>query len=211
MSRTSTNSGANRVPNPVRYFVSFSGATGTFSYWDREAKEKVDLGESVDMVLMDTRSAVTGWNEEHGGRIFSNRVKSITEEFTVRCGKETLNVGLWSAIKDEVKSNGGKFCTEAFCLMNIEGVWEPVQLDFSGASLGDWMTFVESVGGKWNLYQNVISITKGEQKKKGAVKFFGLTFKQGELPTELSDEANTFNDDMLQPYLKGKTAEPVAV
>jgi hypothetical protein len=212
MSRTSTNTNYSRVPNPVRYFISYSGANGTFSYWDKDAKERVEIGNSVDLVLMDTRSAVTGWSEEFGGRIFSNRVKSTTkEQFNVRCGKNAISEGLWADIKDRVKTAGGKFCTDVFALANVNGSWEPVQLELSGASLGDWMTMLDEVGGRNSLYSVVLTMSKGEQKKKGAVKFFGLTFSNAELDSKLSEQANIFNDDMLQPYLSEGAPTATAV
>lgn len=214
MSRTSKPSSVNRVPSPVRYFLRYSGQTGTFSYWDRDKQVQVDLGTSIDIVMLDTRSAVSGWceDEAHKGRIYSNRVKASSKEvLNVRCGKVTLATGLWSEIKDKVKASGGKFCTEIFALANINGNWEPVQLDLTGGALGDWMTVLDNAGGKYALYNSVLTVGKGEQKKKGSVKYFGLSVTEGSLANDLADRANEFNDDMLQPYLADSVTQEVTV
>ena len=206
MSRTSqTNS--NRVPSPIRYYVSFSGEKGTFSYWDSANKERVDLGSEVEFVVMDTRSAITGWNDAANAKIFSNRVKSVVnEELTVRCDKQTLAKGLYSAIKGDIVNAGGKFCTEVFALMKINGEFAPVQLDLSGASLGCWMAFVEGLGGSWAIYKDLITTKLGEQKKKGRVTFFEVAFGTAPLSEDANELANAFNDDKLQPYLNNSTA-----
>jgi hypothetical protein len=161
---------------------------------------------------MDTRSAITGWNDAANARIFSNRVKSVAnEELSVRCDKQTLAKGLYSAIKAEIVNAGGKFCTEVFALMKIAGEFAPVQLDLSGASLGCWMAFVESLGGNWAIYKDLITTKLGEQKKKGRVTFFEVAFGVAPLPEEADEMANTFNDDKLQPYLNAGAAQEVAV
>lgn len=212
MSRTSTGSNVNRVPSPVKYFVAFN-QEGNFSYWDKDTKERVSLGESVSFVVMDTRSAVGGWSDANSARIYSNKVKSVvTEEFTVRCGKETLQKGLWADIKDKAKGAGAKFCTEVFALMQINGELQPVQIDFMGSSLGDWMNFVEEMGGPWSVYKSLIVATRGEERKKGKTLYYGINFTTEDLDTEASTAADEFNDNKLQPYLNNSTtSEPVTV
>jgi hypothetical protein len=73
------------------------------------------------------------------------------------------------------------------------------------------MTMLDEVGGRNSLYSVVLTMSKGEQKKKGAVKFFGLTFSNAELDSKLSEQANIFNDDMLQPYLSEGAPTATAV
>jgi hypothetical protein len=209
MSRTSVNNNANRVPSPVKYYISFTGE-GQFSYWDGDAKVRKSLGESIDFVVMDTRSAVGGFSEPHNAKIYSNRVQSVTkEELNVRCGKETLVKGFWGEIKDRAKAVGAKFCTEVFALVNVNGVFEPAQIDFMGSSLGDWMSFMDEIGGKWAMYQSVVTATKGDQRKKGKTIYYAVNFSTSDLPEEVAEQANTFNDDKLQPYLTA--GDPVAV
>lgn len=205
MSRTDTNKNASKVKSPVRYYVTFGG-DGVFSYWDSEAKTRVTLGSEVEFIVMDTRSAITGWNDDAAARVYSNRVKStVKEELTVRCGASTLVKGMYADVKEKIKAVGGKFCTEVFALMNIGGEFEPVQLDLSGASLGCWMTFIDELGGPWAVYAFKVTTSLGDQKKKGSVKFFEVKFATAELDAELNEAANAFNDDFLQPYLSAGT------
>jgi len=199
MSRTSVRT--NRVVSPVKFYLTFSGDTG-FSYWDGLKKERMSLGDTINFVALDTRSTVVGFSEAANSRVFSNRVQSLAnEELTVRCGTNVVAKGLWADIKEKVKAFGGKFCTEVFALVEVNGEYQCAKIDFSGATLGDWMDFVESVGGKWNIYKSLITVTKGEERKKGRVTFHGVAFETGELPVDVNDAANAFNDDVLQPYL----------
>lgn len=208
MSRTDkTNSG--KVASPVKYYISFSGQSGVFSYWDSEAKQRVTLGADIEFVVMDTRSAITGYNDEAQARVFSNRVKStVKEELNVRCGNTVVAKGMYNDIKEKVKAFGGKFCTEVFALMKIDDEFQPVQIDFSGASLGCWMSFVDTLGGPWAVYAFKITTSLGDQKKKGSVKYFEVNFATEELDAELNEMANAFNDDMLQPYLMSGSSTP---
>lgn len=209
MSRTSKTNSADRVPSPVRYYVSFSGERGTFSYWDSANKERVDLGSNIEFVIMDTRSAIAGWSDEANARIYSNRVKStVKEELTVRCGTSILAKGMYADIKEKIKDKGAKFCTEVFALMLINEEYQPVQIDLTGAALGCWMKFVDELGGPWALYAFKIVTSLGEKKKKGRVEYVEVNFATAELDSELNEQANNFNDDALQPYLNAGVAEP---
>ena len=212
MSRTNQNGNSPRVPSPIRYYVSWSGEKGQFSYWDGEAKKRVELGPDTEFVVMDTRSAISGFNDEAQARVFSNRVKSTTkEEFNVRCGNNVIAKGFYADIKEKVKAEGGKFCTEVFALMNIDGDFQPVQIDIMGAALGCWMTFVDTLGGPWAIYAFKINTSLGDKKKKGRVEYFEVSFATEELTSELNEMANAFNDDMLQPYLNAGVVETTTV
>ena len=211
MSRTTKRNETVRVPSPIRHYVSFSGERGTFSYWDGESKERVDLGSNLEFVIMDTRSSVVGWNDAANARIYSNRVKSVVkEELTVRCGDTILGKGMYADIKEKVKAEGGKYATQVFALMLINDEYQPVQIDLSGAALGCWMKFVDELGGPWALYAFKITTSLGEKKKKGRVEFFEVNFATAELDADLNEQANNFNDDSLQPYLNAGVAEPAA-
>ena len=210
MSRTSqTNS--NRVPSPVKFYINFN-QDGEFVYYDAEKKERVSLGSDLDFLVMDTRSAVGGFNKALDARIYSNMVKSVvTEEVTVKCGKETIDKGIWAEIKDRVKAKGAKFCTKVFALAKINGTLEPVELDFMGSAIGDWMSFIEELGGKWATYSSTISATKGEERKSGKNIYYGVAFSLKPLDPADNDAANAFNDDKLQPYLNAGVAQEAAV
>ena len=80
-----------------------------------------------------------------------------------------------------------------------------------GSILGDWMSFVEEMGGPWSVYKSLIVATKGEQRKKGRTVFHAVDFTTEDLDVETSAAADEFNDDKLQPYLNSGTPEPIAV
>lgn len=211
MSRTSQNSSANRVPSPIKFYVTFN-QDGEFVYYDVDKKERVSLGSTLDFVVMDTRSSIGGFNKAANARIYSNNVKSVvTEEVTVKCGKETLQKGLWADIKDKAKAQGAKFCTKVFALAKINGELQPVELDLTGSALGDWMSFVEELGGKWATYSSTIRASKGEERKSGKNIYYGVAFSLEPLDPVDNEMANAFNDDMLQPYLAPREAQEEAV
>lgn len=193
----STQTGRNRIPSPVKYYLQYKGNTGTYTYWDGE--KNVELDE-VDFVLMDTRSSISGWNDDNKARIYSNMVRTVKDELVVRCGKTELVKGPYETSKDKIKSSGGKFTTNIFAMATIDGIPTPVDIQFNGACLRDWSTFVEKSGMK-KLYSSLIKSARGDQQKKGAVKYYTPTFTLSEASEADLADAKDFDENQLQPYL----------
>ncbi len=208
MSRTSGKSNSSRIKSPMKYYVRYAAEKGMFEYWDGEKAVHFD---ELEMVLMDDRKCISGYNEKRKARISSNRVQSTAKEaLKIRCGDEILMEGMYNDLKEKIAVAGGKFTHELFVLANINGEFVPASVSFAGVANGCWIDFLDQSGGKFGLYKSVVKATKGEQQKKGRSEFYTLSFSTDKLPTELNDKANEFNDDELQPYLtQGQQTEPI--
>lgn len=188
---------SNRIKSPVKYYIEFGGSEGVWAYWDGEKNVRTDV---LEFVVMDVRSSVGGWSESNNCRIHSNIVLSTKTPFVVRAGKVVLVEGPYADIKNEVSAVGGKFVTNIFALAKIDGSWVPVDIQLSGSCLRDWSKFVET-NGIGAIYGGTVSATKGEQQKKGAVKYFTPVFTISALDSEVAASADEFCRESLIPYL----------
>lgn len=180
MSRTKRRGGA---ASPIKRYLSFSGNTGLFSYYDKEAKENVEL-EEVSLIVLDVRASVTGYNSGAKASISSNMVAEIgNEPLTVQSWKDgkkqLIAEGLYKDIKAVVKEAGGKFTTNVIALADVgDGNGEQVvNLQLSGSALNGWIEFVNGLenGGE---YDNRITITKGALSKVDGKDFVPVTAKE---------------------------------
>ena len=199
MSRTDTPT-SNKIKSPIKYYIEFGGAEGIWAYWDGEKNVRFD---NLEFVVMDVRSSIGGWSDANNCRISSNIVKStVKNPLTVRAGKVVLAEGLYAEIKNDVVAAGGKFVTNIFAMAKIDGDWTPVDIQLSGACLRDWSAFVEATGNIFKVYEGVVSASRGEQQKKGSVKYFTPNFVLSEIPEGVAAAADEFCKDKLIPYLE---------
>lgn len=208
MSRTEqTNS--NRTPSPMSLYLEYKGDRGVFSRWDSEQQKNVECDE-VKCVFMDSRSSITGWNEENKGRIYSNLVKfTREEEFFVSVNKIKLVSGLYKDIKDQVGKLGGRFTTNLFVLAEIDGEWVPTVVQLHSTSLSNWSDYVEKTSLK-KVYGQVVTIKRAkDQMKKGKIVWYPLDISGEDLPEDVGDLADQFCDNELMPYLNQAVATTV--
>lgn len=208
MSRTSETTG-NKKKSPVKFWLTFKADSGKVAYTHKnESGEYEDvLLDELEFVLMDSRASISGWNDESSSKIYSNLVKYTKEEkFQVRSKKGVLVEGIYSDIKDKVMAFGGKFCTNLFVLAKINGVFEPCVFQVSKTSQAAWSKFTE--GKKLSeLYNVTVKVTKGEEAKKGKIKFVYPAFETSEVEKDVAAMADDFDKQELQPYLVGETPE----
>ena len=210
MSRTTPKT--QRVQSPVKYYIRFNGETGTFSFYDKVKEAEVTLNE-LEFIVIDTRSSIIGWNDERKSRVFSNYVRTMKENMIVKCGNEELMNGLYADIKEKIAAAGGKFCTNVFALAQIEGDWSLVNIQFSGASLRDWSEYVSSET-MTKIYGYMITAKRGQEQKKGRVTYYTPMFEHTTISGDLSNKADEYDSDLLQPYLNQDArmqSEPVTV
>jgi hypothetical protein len=177
MSRSRSTSGSN---SPVKKYLSFKGSKGKVRYYDKnraEDERDVEL-DSLDLIILDIKSSVSGFNEGSSSSISSNLLDPYAtgrEEFVVKSKVNgsygVVAQGIWKDIKDEVSSIGGKFTTNLFALADLndgEG-YQIVKLELNGSALSPWIEFVGSFDNERDIYDNVITITKGQlqTRKKG--------------------------------------------
>ena len=178
--------------NPAKKFITFKG--GEFQYYDKETQANIPCPLPFNFVVLDTLAMVTGYDESNNCGIYSNEVKRTSDtELTVKSFKGgEIAKGLYSEIKDKVKSRGGRYTTSLYAMYNKE----IVNIRLTGAALSSW------IGKDFN--ENGISVTKLEDGQKGATKYKIPVFESVEV-TGLK-EAKAL-DVELQQYLGGETKE----
>lgn len=200
MGRTDTSNTTSRIKSPVKHYISFSGETGIFSYWDSVEKKNVAL-EDLDMIVMDTRVSISGWSDENNCRIFSNYFRTTKEKITVRAGDKDLLTGTYAEDKVKIKELGGKYQINIFALVDINGDWVPAVLQLSGSSLAAWSTFTET-NKIWDVYKSLLVVRRGPQQKKGRVLFYTPEFSLEALTDKVSGMADTVYKEYVKPYLE---------
>ena len=177
MSRTNRRGGK---VSPIKKYLSFSGNTGEFSYYDKTKKENVVV-DDLSIVLLDVRSSITGYNSTSKSSITSNMVADVSKEvFEVsswKDGKKNVLVeGLYSDIKGKVKTVGGKFTANIIALADVGQGEEIVNIQFSGSSLNGWIEFRNGLKGA--EYDSRIDIFKGSLSKVDGDGFTPVTPKE---------------------------------
>lgn len=178
MSRTKPRGGAS---SPIKRYLSFSGATGEFSFYDKDKKERVELDE-LTIVVLDVRSSVTGYNSTSKAQITSNMVAETGKE-TIKVvswkdGKSTdIAEGLYKDIKAVAKEAGGKFTANIICLADVGFGQEICNLQFTGSSLNGWINFLSTLD-RDGEYDNQITITRGALSKLDGKEILPVTEKE---------------------------------
>lgn len=196
MGRTSQNNA--KKDNPVKFWMSFKGDTGVYTYYN--GTENVQLPE-LKFVLLDVRYSVTGWSDKHSSKIWSNVVEYCgNQELVVKAKKTELFRGLWADIKKEVNDAGGNYTVNLYVLAEIDGVYQPACIQLDKGGLKEWSDFLEQT--KLSVvYSSLVTTKRGEQQKKGAVKYYTPVFTMDKLSDELNEMANTFESTVLKPFL----------
>ena len=204
MSRSNPND--NGTPNPATRWFEWNGEGGTVRYYDKDAKQNVDVGADFTFVLLDELGSVRGWHEPSKSGIYSNEVKDTRQDvLIVKAFKGgTLAEGLYRDIKDRVNSVGGQFnanCYLAFRLTK-DGSDDIVlgSLRLKGAALGAWMEFRKAH--RAELYTKAVRIHGFTEGKKGRITYRMPIFDLVEV-TPATNARATALDEALQTYLKG--------
>jgi len=179
MSRTQRRGGNT---SPIKRYLDFRGSTGTFTYYDKDKRERVEL-EQLELIVLDVRASVSGFDSDTSAQITSNLVaetgKDILKVVSWKDKKVTnIAEGLYKNIKDTVKAAGGKFTTNVICLCDVTGEGEEIcNVQFQGSSLNGWINFIEEIG-EGAEYDSVIKVKRGALSKLVKGKFIPVTEKE---------------------------------
>lgn len=181
MSRTRKRAGST---SPIKKYISFSGSTGKINYYDKSRPEgdKTLEFDELDIIVLDTRSSVSGFSESHQGGIVSNMVADTTKE-TLKVvafsnGKpQDIAEGIYKEIKSDIKDAGGKFTTNVIALADLGDGMEMVNVQLSGAALNSWIDFTTDNPNE-SYYDNVIKLSKGALSKRGKKGNVAVTAKE---------------------------------
>lgn len=200
MSRSNPHENSN--PNPATRWFEWSGETGVVRYYDKDAKDNVEVGSDFSFVLLDQLGSVRGWHEASQSGIYSNEVKDTRQDvMVVKAFKGgTLAEGIYKDIKDRVNAAGGKFHANLYiAYKGDDGTLAIGSLRLKGAALGAWMEFAKA--NRADIYRKGVRIKGFTEGKHGRVTFRVPTFTLVDL-TEASNAAATALDFTLQAFLR---------
>ena len=170
MSRTKRN---NVSSSPVKKYLSFSGSKGQFKYYEKGHEDADEKGnvylESVDLIVLDIKSSISGYNENASSGINSNLLDPYSvgkENFIVKTkidGKfGVFAEGIYKEIKEKLSTINAKFTTNVFGLVDFGKGYEIVRLDLSGSGLSPRIELQDGFDDSGELYDITITAKKGD-------------------------------------------------
>lgn len=194
--------------NPATKFLEWKSNEKCFEYYDKEAKEKVQVPLPFKFLALDELHSVKGWSDSCQSAIYSNEVKFISKEImTVKPFKgNEIAKGLYSEIKEKIKSAGAHYVKSIYVMLE-DGSIGNIQL--KGASCQSWGDFTNK--NRSRLPDEWVTVKDFSEGKKGAVKFYTPNFAfEKSLSSAEADQADEAFS-VLEAYLKAYLvkAEPV--
>ncbi len=190
-------------PNPAIRWFEWNGEHGLVRYYDKAAKQHVDVGADFTFMLLDQLGTVGGWHDASDSGIYANEVKDTRQDvLVVKAFKGgVLAEGLYKDIKDRVHSVGGQFVANCYIAFKNGGDGLSIgSLKFKGAALRAWMEFTKA--NRADLLKKAIRIHGFSEGKKGRIVFRMPTLKLVDITAE-TDKAATARDVILQEFLAG--------
>ena len=217
-----------QIVNPSKRWFKWAGSTGTISYYDKEAKENVEVGFPFTFLLLDVFSTIKGFNEGAREGIYSNEVKDLSKDIlTVKSGKEVIARGLYKDIKDTVVSKGGGYAQSCYIAFKEEGelvvgnfmmagssfgggVHKPADKNMKDIEIGGWMAFCKA--NKNELYTKAIVLENKDDRicVNGATKFYAPKFRLKDIDPETDKKAIELTQVLkayMAEYFKQKDAD----
>ena len=194
------------LSNPCTKFIEVSSDDGSLFYYDKEAKEKIDVPLPCYFAVLDELSTISGFNKKHKCGIYSNEIHSTMKEvLRVKTfkGGESIT-GLYADIKEKIVALGGKFSKSVYALfitgedMNTEFV----NFKFKGSSFSAWLDK------GFNPMNFIVGITEFVEEQNGNNTYQVPVFKPFKSNPQI-DAAAIEQDKILQEYLKAyKSQQP---
>lgn len=194
--------------NPSTKFLEWKSNEKCFEYYDKEAKEKIQVPLPFKFLALDEMHSVKGWSDSCQSAIYSNEVKFISKEImTVKPFKgNEIAKGLYSDIKEKIKAAGAHYVKSIYVMLE-DGSIGNIQL--KGAACQSWGDFTNK--NRSRLPDEWVTVKDFSEGKKGAVKFYTPNFafdkSLSELEMEQADEAFGVLEAYLKAYLV--KAEPI--
>ena len=210
MSRSNPNE--NGTPNPSRRWFDWNGEVGSVRYYDKDAKQNVEVGSDFTFLLLDQLGSVRGWHDASESGIYSNEVKDTRQEpMIVKAFKGgTLAEGIYKDIKDRVNAVGGQFVANCYSAFKHSDELAIGSIRFKGVALSAWMDFGKTH--RADLYKKAIRIRGFTEGKKGRIVFRVPVFTVADLSEETHQIATGLDVELqafLASYLKRTTRDQV--
>ena len=195
--------------NPTSKFLEWKSNNKSFSYYDKENKQNVEVKLPLTFLVLEEFHTIKGFSDSDQTGIYANEILQISaEEFEVKSFKgRVIAKGTYSDIKQAVNAAGGNYHKSIYAVTK-EG--ELINISIKGAAVSKWSQFTEK--GAWKrLKDEWVTIEGAEQHQKGMVSYSTPNFK---FNTSLSDyefkivEAKAKE---LEGYMDGYLAKDVKV
>lgn len=187
--------------SPAQKFFKWKGGNGSLVWWDKQTETELPVTLPFRFIVLDELTTIKGYSDANLSGIWSNEIRSLkTGVLRVRTKGSDIATGTYADIKDKLKASGGKFARSVYVAYQEadgeDGNWVIGNINFSGASVGDWFEFSK----KNNLQVEGAVITGLKEDKKGATTFFVPTFDTWQFqPSDI--DTGTELDKKLQTYL----------
>jgi len=192
-------------PNPTKKYIGWKSNDKTFSYYDKQLKDNVEVKLPLKFVFLQHYHTVKGWNDASSSGIYANEVFYIgNEEMSVRAFKGGLLAsGLYKDIKPKVEAAGGKYHRSIYITLE-DGTL--ANLSIKGAVVKEWSDFYEK---SKNLIDNQwVEIKEARAEKKGSINYSVPVFSLGESldkkAIQLADVAASELSDHMENYFADK-------
>lgn len=180
-------------------------------YWDKSLNDGEGGEVKVDMPLvgiwLETSNSIMGYSKNAEKGIYSNEVLDLkSQELVVKCGNDILAKGLYNSIKDDVKGQGGKFCSAVYALVEVtDREYEIWRFLMAGSSNSAWITYSNRIKNKTHAFvfydTNEKFTPKGDMYEEPVLKYI--------VPDEdflaAADKAAT---ELVDPFFKFYLSKP---
>jgi len=198
-----THEEAIQTPHPVKKFLEWKSNLKTFTFYDKEKGEDVEVALPFKFLFLQHYAKIDGYNEATNGGIGSNEVyNTTTETLTVFAFKGGIIAeGLYQDIKTKVEAAGGKYHRSIYVMLEDGSV---SNISVRGSAVSEWSKFMDL---NKNLVDNQwITVAKAMPMKKGSVSYTVPVFSIGDNITKAevvkADEAA----NLIGSYLTSKFA-----
>ena len=197
--------------NPSTKFLQWKSNEKSFSYYDKEKGENVQIPLPFKFQFLEHFHTIKGWHDASVSGIYSNEIKFTSkEEFKVKSFKGgDIAEGLYKDIRAKVRDAGGKYHRSVYVL---DPNGDIVNLQLKGAVVSAYSDFCND-NEATKFESNWIEINSAEDKKKGATKYSVPVFTVGKAFTKseiaLADEKYTEIANYFDKYTKQVDVETV--
>lgn len=197
--------------NPTSKFMEWKSNNKSFSYYDKENKQNVEVKLPLTFLVLEEYHTIKGFSDADQTGIYANEILHISaEEFEVKTFKgRVIAKGVYSDIKQVVNSAGGNYNKSIYAVTK-DG--ELINISFKGAAVSKYSQFTEK--GAWKrLKDEWVTIEDAEDHKKGMVAYSTPNFKFNTSLTDYEFKIVEAKANELEAYMDGYLAkdEPTKV
>ncbi len=190
------------ISSPVTKYIEWKSNDKTFSFWDKEKEDRVELKMPLKFIALDDFFGVSGGTMDSNGQFIpvkSGIAAHLGKTIVVKKGDMTVATGIWKDIKEIVKDAGGRYTAYTYAIYKDELVC----FKLAGAALAAW--FEKKGDG------DMITVKTSVEKKKGGITYNSPVFETEKLTDaqqkklDASDELKAFDE-----YAEAKEAQKFA-